>query len=99
MEEQKETERLQELAEKLTAESRIIYDEKTKTFNMNKRKVTDYKKSSCLIFPRAQCAEKESKLEVVRLELMEQHKKWVRENCNCKGEQLANLNLEELEAL
>ena len=76
-----------------------IYDEKSKTFNMNKRKVTDYKKSSCVIFPRAQCAEKEGKLEVVRVELMESHKKWVRDNCNCRGEKFANLDLEELEGL
>ena len=41
MEEQKEMERLQELAEELAAKSRTIYDEKTKTFNMNKRMVTE----------------------------------------------------------
>ena len=66
---------------------------------MNKTKVTDYKKNSHYIFPRAQCTEKESKLEVVTVELMESNKKWVRENCTFKGEQLANLDLEELEGL
>ena len=44
IEEQQKTKRLQELAEELAAETRTIYDENTKTFNMNKRKVTSVRR-------------------------------------------------------
>ena len=59
----------------------------------------DYKKNSRVIIPRPQSAEKESKLEVERMELLEQLKKWFKENCNCKGEQLVNPMVEELKGL
>ena len=67
--------------------------------NINKKKVTDNKKNSHVIFPRVQTAEKDSILEVLRMELLNQHKDWVATNCNCKGEQLMNLSKEELEGL
>ena len=49
--------------------------------------------------PRAQSSEKESKLEVARIELMEEHAKWVKTHCNCKMEQVLNLSAEEIEGL
>ena len=62
-------------------------------------RVTDYKKNSRVVFPRAQSAEQESKLEVMRMELLHHHREWVRSNCNCKGEQQPNLSSEEQSGL
>ena len=35
------------MADKRAAETRTAFDEKTKSFNLNKKKVTNYKKNSC----------------------------------------------------
>ena len=96
-EEMKEMERLRLLAEEMAAESRTSYDSKNNKFNMNKQKVTDFKKNSRVILPRAQSGEKESKLEVARVELLEEHRIWVKTHCNCRTEQLLNLSREEME--
>ena len=98
-EEMREATRLKELSEELSAEARTAFDDKNKIFDLNKIRVTDYKKNSRVILPRAQTPEQESKLEVVRVELMEQHNKWVGENCNCKAEQPMNLSEPEKDGL
>ena len=49
--------------------------------------------------PRAQSTENESKLEVLRVELLEEHRKWVKTHCNCKMEQPMNLSKDEMEGL
>ena len=41
----------------------------------------------------------ESKLEVIRQELLHQTQEWMKENCNCKGEQKSNLSKERLMGL
>ena len=46
---------------------------------MQKKRVTDYKKNSRVVLPRAQSNEKESKLEVLRMELLEEHRKCTKE--------------------
>ena len=58
-----------------------------------------YKRNSRVILPRAQTTDQESKLEVLRVELLEEHKKWVAQNCNCEGNQLMNISDEELRGL
>ena len=83
----------------MAAETRLIFDQERRTFDMRKKRVTDYGKNSRVILPKAQTSEQESKLEVIRMEVMEQHKQWVKKNCNCKGEQPLNLDLEEREGL
>ena len=98
-EEMREATRLKELSEELSAEARTAFDDKNRIFDLNKIRVTDYKKNSRVILPRAQTPEQESKLEVVRVELMEQHNKRVRENCNCRAEQPMNLSDPEKDGL
>ena len=66
---------------------------------MARKRVTDYGKNSRVILPRAQTAEKESKLEVLRAELLHEHKKWMSENCNCRGDQTINLTIPEARGL
>jgi hypothetical protein len=58
--------------------------------------VTDYKANSRVILPRAQSDVKEGKLQVLRMELMEEGKKWIKTNCDCNGNQQSNLDKEEL---
>ena len=50
-----------------------------------------YKKNSCVIFPREQTEEKESILEVLRMEIHNQHKEWLATNCNLLKEELEGL--------
>ena len=94
-----ERERVASMAEEVAAESRSHFSEKENNFNMNRRRVTDYKANSRVILPRALPAEEESKLEVLRLELLEEQERWVKENCDCKGSQEGNLSKEEREGL
>ena len=98
-EEQRESERVAALAEEMAAESRTPYDDKERTFDLRKQKVTDYKKNSRVIFPRAQSAENESKLEVLRVELQNEHDEWVKTHCDCKSKQLPNLTKDEIAGL
>ena len=98
-EELAEKARIDNLAEEMAAESRSIYDEENKSVNLNKLRVTDYKQNSRVILPRAQSNEKEAKLEVLRREIQESHKVWMEQHCNCKGDQVMNLDNEEQEGL
>ena len=58
----------------MSGNARTPYDSKSKSFDLGRQKVTDYKKNSRVTLPRAQSSEKESKLEVAR----EEHAKWVK---------------------
>ena len=98
-EEKIEAERVHQLSEELAAEAREVFDIRGKVLNMARKRVTDFKKNSRVILPRAQTAEQESKLEVLRMELLQEHKKWMTENCNCRGEQTMNLSIEEARGL
>ena len=49
--------------QELAAESRTTFDDKTNTMNLNKKKVTDYRRNSRVVHPRAQSGAKESNLE------------------------------------
>ena len=76
-----------------------MFDDCNKVFNMGRKRVTDYRKNSCVILARAQTANEESKLEVLRMELQEEHKRWAAKNCDCKGDQAMNLSVEEVRGL
>ena len=94
-EERQEQARLDTLAEEIEAETRNVFEEESKTFNLNKRRVTDCKANSRVILPRALPNEEESKLEVLRMELLEEHRRWTTEHCDCSGNQEGNLSKEE----
>ena len=94
-EERIEEERVAQLAEEMAAQTRMVFDEGTKSWDARGLRVTDYKHNSRVIFPKAQPGEKESNLEVMRAELLHNHREWVKVNCNCKGEQPPNLTSQE----
>ena len=58
-------------------------------------RVIDYKHNSRVIFPKHQAGSKERDLEVMRSELLHHHRDWVSKNCNCRGEQPANMSKDE----
>ena len=94
-----ENERVALLAEEMGAQQRMVYNSKENTWDARGLRVTDYKHNSRVIFPKALPGDKESNLEVLRSELLHHHKEWVTQNCNCKGEQQANLSQDEQEGL
>ena len=94
-EERKESDRVAQLAEEMAAQTRMVYDSEKNTWDARGLRVTDYKHNSRVIFPKAQAGDKENNLEVMRAELLHHHRAWVKENCNCKGDQKSNLSKEE----
>ena len=94
-EEKKEVQRCEQLAEEMAAQTRMVYDGESNTVDARGLRVTDYKHNSRVIFPKAQDGEKENNLEVMRAELLHQHREWVKANCNCKNEQKSNLSSKE----
>ena len=94
-EEAKEKERLALLSEEMAARTRMVYNDQEQVWNAKGMRVTDYKHNSRVIFPKHQAGSKESDLEVMRSELLHQHKEWVSKNCNCRGEQPANMSKDE----
>ena len=73
-------------------ETRTIYDWKTKTLDFGKRRTTDIKGNSRVIFPRkARTLGEESAMEALRMELFTTFRKYVQEECDAKGEQKSNL--------
>ena len=82
----------QEEQDILEAETRNIFDQKTKTFNFSKRRATDLKGNSRVYFPRKpRSLEEESKFETLRVELRGTFKNYVNENCKEGGKQSSNL--------
>jgi hypothetical protein len=94
-EERLENERVAQLAEEMSAQTRMVYNSEDDVWDARGLRVTDYKHNSRVIFTKAQPGEKENNLEVLRAELFHNHKEWVKANCNCKGEQKSNLTKEE----
>ena len=94
-EELDEVERIEELEKGFEAEARTVFNEKEKQFNFARRRTTDCKQNARVIFPKPLTAEGESKLEVFRMEMLQDHDEWVKEHCNCKGQQSGNLSKEE----
>ena len=94
-EERRENERVAQLAEEMSAQTRMVYNSEEGVWDARGLRVTDYKHNSRVIFPKAQPGEKENNLEVMRAELLHNHREWAKTNCNCKGEQKLNLTKEE----
>jgi hypothetical protein len=88
-----------QLAEEMAAQTRMVYDEESNTLDARGLQVNDYTHNSRVIFPGAQAGEKENNLVVMRTELLHQHREWVKENCNCRGEQTMNMSSKEQEGL
>ena len=98
-EEEDEKNRLEQLAEETAAQARQAYDSETKRWSGAGLRVTDYKANTRVILPKALSHSEESKLEVIRMELQHNAMEWMKENCNCKGEQKSNLSKERLAGL
>jgi hypothetical protein len=94
-----EYERVNQLAEEMSAQARLAFDEESNTWNTGRMRVTDYKANSRVIFPRALPLAEERKLEVLRIELLHQYQLWVSANCSCDGDQKSNLSSEETRGL
>ena len=81
-------------------ETRSIFDWKNKTLDLGRRRATDVKGNSRVIFPRkARTLGEESALETLRMELFTLFSQYVGENCDSKGEQKSNLTRGEEEGL
>jgi hypothetical protein len=94
-EERIENARVAQLAEEMSAQTRMVFNSEDGVWDARGLRVTDYKHNSRVIFPKAQTGEKENDLEVLRAELLHHHREWVKANCNCRGEQKANLSKDE----
>ena len=71
----------------MAAQARLAYDSETKIWSGASLRVTDYKSNSRVILPKALSASEESKMEVLRVELLHQAREWVVKYCDCKGNQ------------
>ena len=68
-------------------------------FQINRKKVTDFRSNLRVVLPRAQSGIKESNLEVLRRELDQSHRHWMKAHCSCNGDQAMNLDEFELDGL
>ena len=73
-EERIENERVAQLAEEMSAQTRMVYDSEQDKWDARGLRVTDYKHNSRVIFPKAQSGDKENNLEVLRAEILHQHR-------------------------
>ena len=74
------------------AKSRMIYDPVESKMNLSKRRATDQKNNSRVIFPRkSKNFENEAKLETLRTETRAEFKKFLDEKCKKGGQQKSNL--------
>ena len=91
--EEDELEEHDEEAELEEAKSRMTYHGDKRSLNMARRKVTDCKGNSRVIFPKKMCdLDFESRLDMFRLEAMGIFQEYVKKNCNDNGKQQSNLN-------
>ena len=77
----------------------MTFDDKTNTMNLNRKKVTDFRRNSRVVLLRAQSGVKERNLEVLRRELDQSHRHWMKAHCSCNGDQAMNLDEFELDGL
>ena len=56
---------LAQLAEEMSAQTRMVHEQEGNTWDARGLRVTDHKHNSRVIFPKAQPGEKESNLEVM----------------------------------
>ena len=82
------------------AEMRMVFDMRTGTLDMRKRRTTDLKGNSRVILPRKMRQfDEEAKLEMVRQELRGTMNRYMREKCGKNGRQKSNLTLSEMRGL
>ena len=96
-EEQKEE--CEEHERMLDAKCRMVYDWEKNTFDFSKRRTTDLKNNSRVIFPKSRDFQFEAKLELLRIEAMEVFKQYMRDKCDKYGGQKTNLNKSEARGL
>ena len=81
------------------AKTRQVFCADTLSFDYSKRRATDLKSNSRVIFPSKTSFEVESKLELVRTELLAAFKSYSQQNCKKKGQQTSNLTSNQLKGL
>ena len=79
----------------MAAKSRLVFDQEDKVWSASSLRVTDYKHNSRVIFPPALPLVQESKLEMLRGELLHQYREWMKEFCDDKGNQESNLSAQQ----
>ena len=67
--------------------------------NLNRKKVTDFCHNSRVVLPRAQSGIKENNLEILRRELDQSHRHWMKAHCSCHEDQAMKLDEFELDGL
>ena len=83
----------------LDAKSRMIYDCEMNTFDFSKRRTTDLKNNSRVIFPKTRDFQFEAKLELLRIEAIEVFRQYMRDKCDERGTQKSNLSKSEARGL
>ena len=79
---------------------RLVYDEEDKSLQFSRKRETDIKGNSRVIFPgEGKDLSRESVLEMVRVELLGEFRTYVENKCSKKGEQASNLNAAEKRGL
>ena len=74
------------------AQMRMVFDGEGKVWDYSKKRVTDVKGNSRVIFPKSnKDFEEESRLEVMRMELLQTFRNHVRNHCKDAGIQESNL--------
>ena len=77
-----------------------VFDWKSKTFSLARRRATDVKGNSRVNFPRKpRSVEEESALQTLRIELMSLFRLYKEGHCNNKNQQKSNLTKHQLEGL
>ena len=95
-----EKQKLEEEILEMEARCRMIYDEKDGSLSMARKRVTDYKGNTRVVFPpEGRDIEVEGMLDMVRRELMGEYQKYVREKCKKGGKQISNLSKGEQKGL
>ena len=93
-------EEAQEERDIIEAEKRSIYDWKTRTLSYSRRRATDVKGNSRVIFPsKARSLEEESALQTLRLELSTVFRGYAEEHCDKEGKQELNLTKSQRDGL
>ena len=91
---------LREEEELEEAKKRMIYDPDEGIMDLSKRRVTDLKANSRVIFPKKQCNfEAEAKFETLRVEAMAIFREHFKKYCNKGGKQPSNLTREQEKGL
>ena len=93
-------EEIEEEKEIVEAEGRCIFDFRNKTMNLAKRRATDVKRNSRVIFPKkARSVEEESAMQTLRMELLTLFRQYTSEKCGKNGNQKGNLTKLQAEGL